>query len=501
MRQLVLLTALLPIALFFGAAGGLDVHDATGVETHGDSLEAAIDAYVEDAERTPGLAVALITPENTHVATAGRTGHGTDVTAETLFEIGSVTKVLTSTLLADMVADGTVALDDTVGELMPEDYALDPEVADITLRELATHTSGLPSLPETLGTLWQQVRMPSNPYAGIRPEDVLSSASALAAEDLGARGERAYSNLGPALLGQLLARTADRPYERLLSDRVTGPLGLPETRFTADALQDDRLARPHRDNLRPTRHWLIGGYNPSGGLSAPLEDMTRFLSEAMEATETEDASDPPLTATLATHWSDEESEASGLGWVISEREGERIIWHNGRTGGFYSYVGFMPECGRGVAFLSNASHAGDAFATNLLRGTYEVPGRDLSWLWVGFFLILVALAPLLIYQHRKRAREMLSGADTAAVGRTDLIAATINASFFLALSWKLGPWGALPEVYWWFGLGAALGMLAVGVPSARRLPWLPETSGWRLAWRIGSLGISVVLLWWTLTRL
>jgi CubicO group peptidase (beta-lactamase class C family) len=445
-----------------------------------------------ETRRAPAVAVALLTPEGAQIATAGAVGRQREVHAGTLFEIGSVTKVMTGILLAELVADGTVSLGTTVGELMPGDRRLDPHVANITLRELATHTSGLPRLPETFDMYWRMVRHQANPYAGLKADDVFDAVAALSADDLGTRGRSAYSNLGPALLGRLLERAAGQPYERLLAERVLEPLGLLQTRFTGEVLDDPRLAPPHRGNLRPARNWTLDAYNPTGGLSSNLDDMRRFLHAAMIA-----RPDSPLGTSLDVHWSNEAGErASGLGWAITRRDGETIIWHNGRTGGYYAFVGFLPERQRGLVLLSNASHDGDALAVNLLRGEYALPEPLRDWFSLGLTLLFVVFAPLAAHGYRSHAVATLSGHAKVPAGRINLVSDSLGAAFILTLNWKLGAWTVIPELLWWAGAFATAALLAASLPATARLPWLPAVPGWRLAlWLLG-IGASTLLLFW-----
>ncbi len=460
------------------------------------ALQETITAYVEKTRRAPAVAVTLLTPEGAQIATAGTAGHQRKVHAGTLFEIGSVTKVMTGILLAELAADGTVSLSTTVGELMPGGRRLDPHVAEITLRELATHTSGLPRLPETFEMQWRMVSHPANPYAGLKPDDIFDAVAALSADDLGPRGRFAYSNLGPALLGRLLERAAGQPYERLLAERVLKPLGLQHTRFTSEVLNDPLLALPHRSNLRPAQNWTLEAYNPAGGLSSSLDDMVRFLHAAMTA-----EPDSPLGVSMDVHWSDEAGEwASGLGWAITRRDGETIIWHNGRTGGYYAFVGFLPERQRGLVLLSNASHDGDTLVFSLLRGEYALPQPPRDWFAVGLTLLFVVFAPLAAYGYRAHALATLSGHAKVPAGCINLVSDGLGAAFILTLNWKLGAWTVVPELLWWAGALATFALLAASLPTTARLAWLPAVSGWRLALRLLGIGAIALLLFWVAFR-
>lgn len=463
------------------------------------TLQDVVTDYVQKARQTPGIALAVITPDRVEIVTAGETGGvGTGaVTAETLFEIGSVTKVFTGVLLAKMAADGLVSLDTTVGELMPGERELDPEVAGITLRELATHTSGLPRLPEGGAFLWRLIVRPSDPYAGSTPDDIFDAVAAIGADGLGTRGHFAYSNLGVALLGRLLEAATGQSYESLLEARVLAPMGLTSTRFTEDLLGDPRLARGHRGNLQATRNWVLDAYAPTGGLASNLDDMRRFLEAAMRA-----VPGTPLGDSMARFWSDTDgAQASGLGWALTQREGESMIWHNGRTGGYYAFIGFLRERGRGVVMLTNASHDGDGFAVSLLLGEPHLPASRPNWIWIGYTLLFVALAPIVVYANRQQGLATLAGGATARSGRINLLGTGTEAAFLLALTWKLGVWNVVPVWYWWAGLGVAVGLLVISLPVAAKLPWLPTGPTWRHALQVTWMCVMFVLFLWAAFRL
>lgn len=133
--------------------------------------------------------------------------------------------------------------------------------------------------------------------------------------------------------------------------------------------------------------------------------MTAFLQTAMTA-----AAGTPVAATLEEHWSEAEGrQGAGLGWAVTRREGERMLWHNGLTGGYYAFVGFLPERQRGLVMLTNARHAGDAFAVSLLRGEQALPELERDWFLLGLTLFFVAYAPVVAYSFRARALATLTG--------------------------------------------------------------------------------------------
>ncbi|NMF86222.1 serine hydrolase domain-containing protein [Nodosilinea sp. P-1105] len=320
------------------------------------TLQQQVDDYVAQGRGPRAVAALLITPEGTEMALAGETGNPAQPvpTPDTLFEIGSITKVFTALLLADQVNQGVVTLDTPVEALLPSQAP--PSSTSISLQALASHTAGLPRLP--LSRILRASLYPANPYRGSQPEELYRAIAAADPEP----GTCQYSNLGPSLLGQLLATAAGQPYETQVQTQVLAPLGLTDTHFDLDLAAKDRLAQGHLENTLPTANWQLDAYAPAGGLKSTLTDMGQFLQAAIAADW------PPLALSLQPHSEDCEPNF-GLGWIFTELEDTPMIMHNGRTGGYYAFLGWLPEAGRGLVLLTNTSDAqGDQVATALLTG-------------------------------------------------------------------------------------------------------------------------------------
>jgi D-alanyl-D-alanine-carboxypeptidase/D-alanyl-D-alanine-endopeptidase len=276
--------------------------------------------------------------------------------AETLFEVGSITKVFTATLLASLVEEGRVRLDEPVRAILPELTDL-PE--GITLLRLATHTSGLPRIP--LNMRASMVKNVDNPYAAYTVHDLftyLASYHHPPADD----EPFAYSNLGAGLLGHALARRAGAPYEAAVVQRICDPLKLTDTRITLDIGQRARLAEPRSAHDGKASAWDFAALPGCGALRSTAHDMLTFLAanlgrgggslasalRACQAVKVTVApprggSPPPGFLHMA------------LGWMVSRLgSGELpVFWHNGGTGGYRSFAGFVKERGVGVVVLSN----------------------------------------------------------------------------------------------------------------------------------------------------
>ncbi len=270
-------------------------------------------------------------------------------TSETVFEIGSISKAFTGTILALLVNDGRARLDQPLQDLLPAEAVTIPVAGErpITLADVATHTSGLPRMPSNFAP-----KDPSNPYADYTVEQMYAFVgSCRPARPPG--GAYEYSNLAMGLLGHALARKAGSSYEDLLVASIASPLGMTSTRIALTGDMRKRLAPGHDAALSPAANWDIPTLAGAGGIRSTASDMMRFLRANLAAGEA-----TPLAKAMAlaqrTHWADPTGRMEmGLGWHIRVPGGWR--WHNGQTGGYHSFLAFDREGGRGVVVLSNTA--------------------------------------------------------------------------------------------------------------------------------------------------
>lgn len=300
-----------------------------------------------DEEWTVGLAVGLVNGAQTEVYTFGRVevGKAASPTGSTLFEIGSVTKTFTAVLLAEMARRGQVKLDEPVKALLPDGVKVPARGGkQITLAQLSTHRSGLPRLPDNF-----KPANAKNPYADYGVDKMYAFLSSHELRrDPGEKYE--YSNLAVGLLGQALRERARKmSYETLLREVVLAPLGMKDTAIKLTPEQQTRFARGHHGET-VTPPWDIPAMAGAGGLRSSVEDMLLYVRANLGQVDT------PLAQALATtHVKREEASkgnSMGLGWHINRDD---VIWHNGGTGGFHSYVGFHKGSGTGVVVLGNTN--------------------------------------------------------------------------------------------------------------------------------------------------
>ncbi|MFJ8622887.1 serine hydrolase domain-containing protein [Kitasatospora sp. NPDC093550] len=330
------------------------------------------------AGRHVGAVVAGLAGGDTEIRGVGRTRAGGGPPGpDTVFEIGSVTKVFTSLVLARLALDGTVRLDEPLAGVLAGAPGGGPAVVPsrggqpITLRHLATHTAGLPRLPR--GMVAKALVKPNDPdpYAHCTAEHVLGGLARTRLRAAPGRSFR-YSNLGAGLLGLALAHRAGTGYEELVAREVCGPLGLADTLVRPGAGQAERLAQGHTAGGRPVPYWDLADLPGMGGLRSTAADLVIFLRAQLAAGRAPDAPlAPAITLTRETRHRVNPFAWMHLGWLghrlHTQQGGHLQIWHNGGTGGFRSFVAFDPDKQVGVVVLANTRRSADPAGTALLR--------------------------------------------------------------------------------------------------------------------------------------
>lgn len=445
------------------------------------SLAVVARDVVETWRIAPGVAIAWVSPEGSGVVCHGASGGPMhpDVDADTAFQIGSITKTVTGLLLAEMVDRGEVRLDEPLGALLPE---VTGPAAAIKLQDLATHTSGLPRMPLGPGLLAAVLLHRGNPYRGIGPEHVIAAVSGTAR--LGEGFE--YSNLGMSVLGLALARRAATDYPTLATERELRPLQM-DAQFSGGA----HAARGHGVNLGPTPSWTFDGYAPAGGLYASGEAMRRFLVANLAGTA------PGATLAHTPLATIEAGERVGLAWMISERRGHTITWHNGGTGGFRSWLGFDRERGIGVVVLANADNSVDRVGGWLLDVAHAPAPPEPSPAGLGALGALCAWSLGLIAILGRGELAKLSGWRRTLVGgnREPALVRCATVLIFLGFLADFADWRGAPPGTFAFGGAVALGANAWllwrswGVPA----PQLVGARAW--AGRVWVVAITTLMLW------
>jgi D-alanyl-D-alanine-carboxypeptidase/D-alanyl-D-alanine-endopeptidase len=249
-----------------------------------------------------------------------------------------------------MVAKNELAFNDPVAKFLPEGEVKIParNGKEITLLDLATHRSALPGMPENFSPADA-----TNPYADYTVEQMYEFLSNHELRrDIGSEAE--YSNLGVGLLGHVLARVNGSSYEVLVRERILDPLGMNNTAIT---LSDDMrhwLVKGHDQAGNVVSNWDIPTLAGAGALRSDVSDMLKFI-----AANTGAAGSPLEEAMRDSHdirGSLDGNVEIGLNWFIMPAGEDKVIWHNGGTGGYYAFIGFDADRGVGAIVLTNSSH-------------------------------------------------------------------------------------------------------------------------------------------------
>lgn len=311
---------------------------------HQSALDSWARPLVQD-EWFAGISVSLIHDgEVEHFGYGHASDAGEPITAKTRFEMGSVSKVFTSVLLADQVLQSKLTLDTPVQDLLPAGNTVKGGTVPITLRHLVTHTSGLPRMPANFAP-----KNPADPFADYTPGLLYAYLASTPLEH--AAGTRYdYSNTGAGLVGHVISLSTGQSYDQLVVNRVAMPLGMADTRGAHTPGLP--VAQGHRADGSATPVWNWDALAGAGAVVSNGQDMARFVQAAMNPPQT------PVGRALAMTLEAQPSapqQRMAMGWHVGLGAGpaDQTRWHNGQTHGFHTFVAVDAATHTGVVLLAN----------------------------------------------------------------------------------------------------------------------------------------------------
>jgi serine-type D-Ala-D-Ala carboxypeptidase/endopeptidase len=305
------------------------------------------------------IVVGTVTPNGTQVSGFGNISSSINknVDGNTVFDIASIEKTFVTTVLADMVKQGLVNLDDPVEKYLPSNNVTVPTYNGhkITLMDLATHTSGLPDFPA--GWVRNHTYTTQQVY-NFLSNTTLSSQPGLKAE---------YSDIGMGLLGHILSLRAGVSFDKLVKDRILNVLDMRSTgtgmNATGISVPEDiksRFAKGHIDGKEVNLEFIPEAIQSAGAMYSTANDMLKYLSANIGLIHTE-INDAMQQTHLIRHSFGAPYEGKslmqdyiGLGWTVTTDFGNEVIWHTGSIDGYTSIIGFNPEKQIGVLILCSA---------------------------------------------------------------------------------------------------------------------------------------------------
>lgn len=344
-----ILAAALFVASPIAAAASAKGHVSA---TAGDAAISADVVAVMADRNIPGAQVAIVMPDGAiweRSFGVRDLASSAPMTADTLIQVGSVTKIFTASLIADLVADGAVKWSDSIAERLPG-VAIRSDLAGITLDDLLTHTARLPANPPNR----VDVDGIMQPYSIAQLYASLSDPAVKLVQP-----GRTYSNWGYALLGHVVEKAAGKPFEEALSERIFGPLGMANSKIALSAADERRLAVhywPEDKPLVPRPRWIFGEVAGFGGITSTAGDLAKFLRYQILPEGRTDVLDAAgiqslrAVRALGSSW----QAGGGRGWlVVRDPDGTITIEHSGEVDGHSSYIGFSADNGVGVAVAAN----------------------------------------------------------------------------------------------------------------------------------------------------
>jgi CubicO group peptidase (beta-lactamase class C family) len=352
-----------PSRLLLGLIACLSAVPAFAAVPSATELHRLLEERLACAQAPGGMVAGVIDHGERVVVGAGKANDSAVVPdGDTLFEIASVSKLFTGILLADAVQRGELELDQPMAALLPQGVSAPAGGGAITLRDLSTHYSGLPTDPAghyKPGQTWTV-------------DQGWATLSKSKLEQAPGQGWR-YSNFGVAVLGNLIAQRAGTDYASLLQQRIAQPLGLVDTVVTVDAQRSARLATGYDRRGRPLPPTV--GLEPFPGateIRSTANDLLRFMAAGF-------AAEPaPLAAAFALATSTRRSTGpngheaffQGLGFDIEAQGDRALVFHGGwRVDGFGSYIAYDPQRQRGAVVLANSKRQLADLAFHLLDPT------------------------------------------------------------------------------------------------------------------------------------
>ncbi|MFK7946099.1 MAG: serine hydrolase domain-containing protein [Saprospiraceae bacterium] len=331
-------------------------------------LEKYVSKYVEmeiDLNKNPGILIGLIDGDSTYVyqfgeATKGNTQPPTD---SSIFEIGSMTKIFTASLLQILVDEGKIDYQKTLADYLGKEK-LHESIHDLTVWSLATHTSGFPRVPINFSI---KDKDPNNPFAHYTDTDFDEF---LLDYNLFQTGNYIYSHVNYALIERIIETVENKDFQEVLNKKMLQPLAFQNTTYELNIEQKSRLNSGYLldGTLAPSAEFST--FYGSIGLLSDMNDLIRFVQLNLKIGETF-----PLQSSLVKTQVSQVNTGvkkyidTGIGWHIirPKRKYYEVVSHRGTGIGHQAYIAFVPETQTGVIILANSRNSLEGLGYFMLK--------------------------------------------------------------------------------------------------------------------------------------
>ncbi|MDB5144126.1 MAG: beta-lactamase family protein, partial [Mucilaginibacter sp.] len=323
-------------------------------------VDSAARNYIQKSN-TVGLSIGIFKDGVTHIYNYGETaaGNGVMPDANSIFEIGSITKTFTSTLLAYYVNEGKVKLTDPITKYLPDSVAANKELQNVILLTLSNHTSGLPRLPDNFE---YHSSDPLDPYKDYTKQYLFSYLKSC--KLITKPGDTyAYSNLAVGLLGTILEQVSGKSFAEMVQEIICDPLNMQSTRQHLNQLQKQRFVKVYNEEGKETPAWNFNVLAPCGALRSTVNDMLIYAKANVTKDDTKLSKAFELTHQITF----DKGVKLGLAWHIIVVNNVEYYFHNGGTYGCSSFLAFNAEKNIAVVVLSNAQESTDELGSAVLK--------------------------------------------------------------------------------------------------------------------------------------
>jgi CubicO group peptidase (beta-lactamase class C family) len=325
------------------------------------NVDTAARKYIQKAN-TVGLSIGILKNGVITTYDYGETARGNHTlsSSNTLFEIGSITKTFTSTLLAYYVNEGTLKLDDPITKFLPDSVAANKELQGITLEMLSNHTSGLPRLPSNFDDHSSSSEDPYKDYTKQYLFDYLKTCKLQSKPGK----QYAYSNLAVGLLGAILEQVSGQTFEQMVEHIICKPLVMQSTAQNLTPALAKRFVKVYNEDGNETSPWHFNVLAPCGALKSTMNNLLIYARANMTPGDTKLSKAIALTHQVTYTQKDLKL---GLAWHIITINNVEYYFHNGGTYGCSSFLVFNPQTKLAVVVLSNCGASVDALGADIVK--------------------------------------------------------------------------------------------------------------------------------------
>ena len=326
------------------------------------SLEKRVSKFLE-SNKTCGLIIGVYKDGKTSIMCYGVTNKDLRVKPDSssLFELASTSKLFTTNVLQILCDKGVLSLDDKIGDILKDKIKLPQIAQNTTLRDLATHRSGFPSIPISF---LAKMTDENNPYKDLIIEDLYEYLKNC--KDKKEDGNYEYSNFGMGLLGHLLELKTTIKYEDLIKQELLSKLEMNQTTITLNDSLNKLLAQGYNENGKPNPIWTDNVLTGAGSFLSNGSDMIKFIRANL------DSNYSSVSKSLIKTHNKQYNNEFGIGWaqptfMDNFMGNKNIIWHNGMAGGYSSYLSIDKTTNSGLIILTNTAEDITSFGAILTR--------------------------------------------------------------------------------------------------------------------------------------